>query len=64
MTTLATGGFSTHNSSVEFFHSPTIEYAVTFFCFISGVNYTLLYFTATKLKIRQLFRNSEFKLYL
>ena len=64
MTTLATGGFSTHNSSVEFFHSPAIEYAVTFFCFISGVNYTLLYFTATKLKIRQIFRNSEFKLYL
>ena len=64
MTSLATGGFSTHNSSVEFFHSPAIEYAVTFFCFISGVNFTLLYFTATKLKIRQLFRNSEFKLYL
>jgi len=35
MTSLATGGFSTHNSSVEFFHSPAIEYAVTFFCFIS-----------------------------
>ena len=64
MTSLATGGFSTHNSSVEFFHSPAIEYAVTFFCFISGVNFTLLYFTATKLKIRQLLRNSEFKLYL
>ena len=47
MTSLATGGFSTHNSSVEFFHSPAIEYAVTFFCFISGVNFTLLYFTAT-----------------
>ena len=64
MTSLATGGFSTHNSSVEFFHSPAIEYAVTLFCFISGINFTLLYFTATKLKIRQLFRNSEFKLYL
>ena len=64
MTSLATGGFSTHNSSVEFFHSPAIEYAVTFFCFISGVNFTLLYFTATKLKVRQLLRNSEFKLYL
>ncbi len=64
MAITATGGFSTHNSSVEFFHSPAIEYAVTFFCFISGVNFTLLYFTATKLKIRQLLRNSEFKLYL
>lgn len=63
MTTLATGGFSTHNSSVEFFHSPAMEYATTFFCFVSGMNFTLLYYTGTKFKVKELFKNSEFKLY-
>ena len=64
MTSTATGGFSTHNSSTEFFHSPAIEYMCTLFCFLSGVNFTLLYVSVAKLRIRDLFRNSEFKFYI
>ena len=63
MTTTATGGFSTHNSSTEFFHSPALEYICTFFCFLSGVNFTLLYAAVIKFKIKDLFKNSEFKFY-
>lgn len=64
MTTTATGGFSTHNSSAEFFHSTSLEYICTFFCFLSGINFTLLYAAVIKLKIKNLLKNSEFKFYI
>ena len=45
MTTTGTGGFSPH---AAFFHeqwnSPEIEYVTTIFMFLSGVNYTLLFY--------------------
>ncbi len=63
MTSTATGGFSTHNNSAEFFHSPGIEYVCTLFCFLSGVNFTLLYTAVAKLKFKSLFKNSEFRFY-
>lgn len=64
MTTTATGGFSTHNDGIGFFNSPSIEYTCTVFCFLSGINFTLLYLAITKLRVRQLLSNAEFKFYL
>lgn len=64
LSTTATGGFSTHNSSTSFFHSPALEYICAFFCFLSGVNFTLLYAAVIKFKIKDLFKNSEFKFYM
>ena len=64
MSTTATGGFSTHNSSTEFFRSPSLEYICTLFTFLSGINFTLLYAAVIKQKIRDLFDNSEFKFYI
>lgn len=64
MSSTATGGFSIYNLSTETFHSASLEYVTTFFCFLSGANFTLLYFTVAKLNFKQLFRDSEFKLYL
>lgn len=63
MSSAATGGFSIHNNSTEFFNSPAIEYTTTFFCFLSGVNFTLLYFSAAKFKFKELWRDSEFQFY-
>ena len=64
MSTTATGGFSTHNTSTEFFHSATLEYTCTLFCFLSGINFTVLYAAVIKLKIKGLFKDSEFRFYL
>jgi trk system potassium uptake protein TrkH len=64
MATTATGGFTTHNSSTEFFNSPQLEYTCTFFTFLSGINFTLLYLALLKGKVKSLFKNSEFKFYL
>lgn len=64
MTTLATGGFSTHNDSIEFFSSPALEYVSTLFCFLSGINFILLYRLVMKGEIKSLFANSEVRFYV
>ena len=65
MTTTGTGGFSPHSA---FFHdqwnSKSIEYVTTVFMFLSGVNYTLLYYTVLKGRIRKFFQNPELRMYL
>ena len=43
---------------------PSLEYICTFFCFLSGVNFTLLYAAVIKFKFKELFRNSEFRFYI
>ena len=42
--TMATGGFSTYNSSVGHYESATIDYVITLFMILAGTNFTLLYF--------------------
>ena len=64
MTTTATGGFAIHNASTEYFHSASIDYVSILFQFLSGINFTLLYISIFKLKVKALFKNSEFKLYI
>lgn len=63
LTTIATGGFSTRNEGIAAFNSPTIEWVLTFFMFVGGINYTMLYLLVLKGRFRQLFRSSEFKCY-
>lgn len=65
MTTTATGGMSTHSALIhDVFNSPSIEYVLTFFMFISGMNYTLIYYTILKGKFKKLFKDSELRCYL
>ena len=64
MGTTATGGFATHNDSAEFFHSPLIEYICTLFCFLSSINFTLLYLAVIKRRPGHLFKCTEFKFFL
>jgi len=39
--TLATGGFSTKNTSVAYFESPYIHYVIILFMYLAGVNFAL-----------------------
>jgi len=64
MTTTATGGFSTHNDSTEFFQSTTIEYLAILFQFLAGINFMMLYVSIFKLRPGALLKSSEFKLYI
>lgn len=62
LTTMATGGFSTKNSSAADF-SPFIQYVLIVFMCIAGTNFTLSYF-ATKFRFKKIFANEEFRYYL
>ena len=64
MTTTATGGFSIHNDSLSYFHDPTVDYIAILFEFLAGINFTLLYLSIFKGRIKDLVKNSEFKLYI
>ncbi|MBR5163175.1 MAG: TrkH family potassium uptake protein [Schwartzia sp.] len=41
MSTIATGGFSTHDDSAAYFHSPAIEWCMIVFMLLSSVNFSL-----------------------
>ena len=41
--TMATGGFSTKNASIGYYNSATIDYIITFFMIIAGLNFALHY---------------------
>ncbi|WP_020529458.1 TrkH family potassium uptake protein [Flexithrix dorotheae] len=61
LTTMATGGFSTKNSSAAEF-SPYIQYVLIFFMFMAGTSFTLNYFLF-KGKLRNIWKNEEFRYY-
>ena len=60
--TIATGGFSTHNNSLEFYDSAAIHYTVTFFMFISGINFVMLIYLLRG-KTRYFFKDEELRWY-
>lgn len=60
--TIATGGFSTHNTSLAFYDSAAIHYTVTFFMFISGINFVLLIYLLRG-KTRYFFKDEELRWY-
>lgn len=60
--TIATGGFSTHNNSLEFYDSAAIHYTVTFFMFISGINFVLLIYLLSG-KARYFLKDEELRWY-
>jgi trk system potassium uptake protein TrkH len=62
-TTMATGGYSTKQASIAYFTSPYVQYIITLFMFIAGINFTLPYF-AFKRDFNKVLKNEEFKTYL
>lgn len=62
-TTISTAGFSTKQDSIAHWHSAYVEYVVTIFMFIGGINFTLIYFFM-KGSPKKLLQNEEFKWYV
>ena len=60
MTTTATGGFSTKQESIAYWHSPYIEYVVSLFMLLSAINFSL-YIVAFKNQWKQFHKNAELK---
>lgn len=61
--TLATGGFSTKNSSVGSFDSPYVEWVITVFMLLAGVNFSI-HFRVLTGRFKNIFKDSELKTYL
>ncbi|MBE6062071.1 MAG: TrkH family potassium uptake protein [Clostridium butyricum] len=63
MGTAGTGGFSNMNASIAAFNSPAIEWIVTIFMTIFGINFAL-YFQLLRGNFKGFFKNEELKYYL
>lgn len=62
--TIAIGGFSTHDASMGYFNSPTINLVCVFFLVISGVNFALHYAVVHSKSLKNYFYDPEFKVFI
>ena len=60
---IATGGFSTKNLSIGYYDSSYIQWVLTLFMFLSGVNFALYYPVYKNKNFKSFYKNAEFKLY-
>jgi trk system potassium uptake protein TrkH len=62
--TVAIGGFSTHDLSIGFFNSAVIESIAILFMFLSGINFSLHFLVWKNNLFSTYIKDSEFKTYL
>ncbi len=62
--TVAIGGFSTHDASIGYFNSPLIEAICIFFMAISAVNFGLHFFAWRQRTLSHYLQDPEFRFYL
>ena len=63
LSAVSTGGFSTKNASIGFWHSPAIEWIVIILMTCSGVSFPLYYFLL-KGKFKRFFKDEELRTFL
>ena len=63
LTTIATGGFSTHQASIGHFQSRYVEYVCVFFMLLAGINFAMYYFLFNR-RFDVIRRNEELRWYL
>ena len=62
--TVAIGGFSTHDASMGFFNSATIEMITVFFMLVAGMNFSLHFLAWRHRSIWHYFSDSELRVYV
>lgn len=62
-TTMASGGISTRNGGIAYFHSPFIEWVSTVFMLLAAINFNL-YYRLLRGKVRDIAANTELRVYL
>ena len=64
MTTIAIGGFSTHDASFGYFENlPSVYLISSLFMFLAGINFTLHFFAWKERSLSGFVKDSEFKAY-
>jgi trk system potassium uptake protein len=62
-TTTATGGFSTKQNGISYWNSSYIEYVISFFMILSGINFAL-YYSVVKGHFKNFFKDDELRWFL
>ena len=62
--TIAIGGFSTHDSSIGFFESPLIEAVCVIFMLIASLNFALHFFALKEKTVGHYFQDDEVKFFV
>jgi len=62
--TVAIGGFSTHDASIGYFNSSAVESVAIVFMLLAGINFSLHFFVWQKTNVFTYWQDSEFKTYL
>lgn len=63
LTVISTGGFSTKQASIAYWNSAYVEYVITLFMFIGGVNFALIYYLLQGVASK-LVKDEEFRWYV
>ena len=61
--TVAIGGFSTHDANIGYFDSGPINIVAIIFMFVAGINFSLHFFAWRYVSIKHYFQDPEFKAY-
>ena len=61
--TVAIGGFSTHDASIAYFDSAAIDMVAVFFMFVAGINFSLHFFAWRYVSIKHYLQDQEFRAY-
>ena len=61
--TVAIGGFSTHDASIAYFDSAAIDFIAVFFMFVAGINFSLHFFAWRYVSVKHYFQDQEFRAY-
>jgi trk system potassium uptake protein TrkH len=61
--TIAIGGFSTHNGSIGHFNNPAVEIVTIVFIFLAGINFSLHFIAWRTRSLTSYLADSEFKVY-
>lgn len=62
--TIAIGGFSTHDASIGYFNSPTINTIIGIFLLISGCNFGLHFAVLSGRSLKVYWRDPEFRMFI
>jgi len=61
--TVAIGGFSTHDASMAYFDSSLVDVVAIVFMFVAGINFSLHFFAWRYVSIKHYFQDPEFRAY-
>ncbi len=61
--TISIGGFSTHDASLGYYHSPAIWMIASLFMFVAALNFALHYYTYSRWTVKHYFSDSETRFY-